>query len=131
MKEISAIVIDDSDSIVAVFSDYLELNGIDVIGCGYNGKDAVYLYKKCKPDIVFLDLVMPKYDGVYALRNIRQIDPNANVIIVTAKVDAETNTELMELKPTAIFHKPFRMDEIMETVTKLSGVYQNLAGIEK
>lgn len=63
----TAIVIDDDHDIVDVFSDILQILQIDVIGKGYDGKEAVELYQKFTPDLVILDLMMPKYDGIYAL----------------------------------------------------------------
>ena len=63
----------DKDT-VSVFKDYLSLKGIDVLGVGYNGKEAVQLYLQLKPDIVFLDHRMPEYNGLYALANIKKIN---------------------------------------------------------
>jgi DNA-binding response OmpR family regulator len=71
---LTAIVIDDDLDLTEVLSELLELHDIRVLGIGYNGKDAVQLYKKYKPDIVFLDLMMPKYDGYYGLAGIKTIN---------------------------------------------------------
>lgn len=50
---LTAIVIDDDHDLTEVLSDLLEFHDIRVLGIGYNGKDAVQLYKKYKPDILF------------------------------------------------------------------------------
>jgi len=59
MKTVSAIVIDDDTSTVDVFTEYLNMIDVAVIGIGYDGKSAVELYAEHKPDMVFLDLMMP------------------------------------------------------------------------
>ncbi len=112
----TSIVVDDDFDTVEVFSEYLELSDINVVGKGYNGKDAVDLYQKLKPDVVFLDVLMPDYDGFYALEKIRKLNPNANVIMVTASLTAQTEDKLKDLNASAIIYKPYDIDNIVETV---------------
>ncbi|MEM4253621.1 MAG: response regulator, partial [Candidatus Nitrosotenuis sp.] len=68
-EQITAIIVDDEKDMTEVFAEYLKIIDVDVLGIGHNGKDAVDLYKRHRPDIVFLDLMMPEYDGLYALEN--------------------------------------------------------------
>ena len=110
----SAIVIDDDIDTVEVFCDYLQIMNVEVVGRGHNGKDGVELYQKYNPDIVFLDLMMPDYDGFYALENIRKINPHAKVVIVTADLREDTAKKLDILKPTEIFIKPYDINKISE-----------------
>jgi two-component system, chemotaxis family, chemotaxis protein CheY len=119
-QNISAIVIDDDKDTVSVFKDYLSLKGIDVVGVGYNGKEAVQLYLKLKPDIVFLDHMMPEYDGLYALSNIKKINASANIVFITADESVEDNQDIIALGPTAILPKPFKIDQVMEVVQKIT-----------
>ena len=116
---ITAIVVDDDQDMVEVFSEYLSINGIDVVGKGNNGKDAVELFLKLKPNFVFLDLVMPEFDGLYALQKIRESDINAKVVIITARRNYGRDV-LNQLKPTAIFLKPFDVKKIPELILNLS-----------
>ena len=116
---IKAIVIDDDIDTVDVFCEYLEIQEVTVIGKGYNGKDAVELYQKFRPDIVFLDSMMPDYDGCYALEKIMQIDRKSKVVMVTADMTADTEQKLTELNATAIVYKPFDINRIMEVIGKL------------
>jgi len=104
---VTSIIVDDDFDTVEVFSEYLELSGINVVGKGYNGKDAVDLYQKLKPDVVFLDVLMPDYDGFYALKKIRQLDHDAKIIMVTASLTAQTSDELKDLNASAIIYKPY------------------------
>lgn len=117
---VTAIVIDDDVDTVDVFCDYLEIKNVQVLGRGYNGKTAVELYKTHKPDIVFLDLMMPEYDGIYALENIRKIDPESKVIVVTADLRDETAIRLSQLRPTRVFIKPYDIEKISQVLATIS-----------
>lgn len=114
-----AIVVDDDMAIVDLLSDFLELNDFEVVGKGYDGRDGINLFEQHKPDVVFLDLVMPNYDGKYSLRQIRKQDPTANVIIVTGESSARHDPTLIALKPSAIVTKPFDIQDILEKTKKL------------
>ncbi|TFH02318.1 MAG: response regulator [Nitrosopumilus sp.] len=117
----SVIVVDDNEDIVYSMSELLEFHGIDVIGKGYNGLDAVDLFNQLHPDVVLLDLMMPKYDGVYALKKIREIDPKSTVLIVTGgAASMSMNDKLTALKPTKILTKPFDVNVLVEMILEES-----------
>jgi len=114
--EDTAIVIDDDKNIVSLFSELLETVEIKVLGQGYDGYQAVELYKKHKPNIVFIDIMMPKSDGFYAIKKIREIDSKVKIIPVTADMQEETQKKLLELKITTIIYKPFDINEIIKLI---------------
>lgn len=116
---ITAIVVDDDQDTVDVFCDYLELKNVNVIGRGRDGKSAVELYQKLKPDVVFLDLMMPEYDGFYGLENIRKENPDAKVVIVTADLRDDTARKLGALKPTRVFIKPYDIEKITQMLARI------------
>ena len=102
-----------------VFCEYLKIHNVNLVGYGYDGKTAVKLYVEKRPDIVFLDLMMPApYDGFFALENIRRVDPSANVVIITADLRAETEEKLERLKPSKIIFKPFNVNEIATVIAE-------------
>jgi CheY-like chemotaxis protein len=101
-----------------MFVDYLEILNVDVWGVGHDGKRAVELYEMHKPDIVFLDLMMPEYDGLYALEGIRKIDPDAKVIVVTADLRKDTEERLNQLRPTEIIYKPYNPEMLKDLLKK-------------
>jgi two-component system chemotaxis response regulator CheY len=111
---LNAIVIDDNFDIVELFCEFLEMQGIKIVGRGYNGKDAEDLYEKSRPDVVFLDIMMPDYDGFYALDNIRRINPRAKVMMVTADLRKETADKLDTYDSISLVYKPFDFDNIMK-----------------
>ena len=118
-KKITAIVIDDDKALASMMVDMLELEGIRVVGTGFNGKDAVKLFKERRPDVVYLDYCMPNYNGAYAFCNIKKIDPNANIIMVTADRNAPYDPELKEVGKIPHIIKPFDINEIMELTNEI------------
>lgn len=99
-----------------VFSDVLEFMGLEVLALGYSGSDAVSLYKKHRPEIAFIDIMMPQTDGFYALEKIREFDPKAKVVAVTADITIETQQRLDDMNVTAIIYKPFDQNEIKKVL---------------
>ena len=111
-------VVDDDIDTVDLFSEYLEIHGIEVVARGYDGKEAVALYEKWKPDISFIDIMMPYYDGFYAIIGIRKIDPNSKIIMVTADLTADTANKLENLN-VSITYKPFEYEDLSNTIEKV------------
>ena len=113
---ITCIVIDDDLNTTKVFSDLLELMGLDVLAIGHDGDDAISLYVKYRPELVFTDIMMPNVDGFYGIKKIREFDPDAKIVAVTADVSEETEKQLRELRITAVICKPFDQREIKQVL---------------
>ena len=119
-KMVKVIVIDDDIDTVEVFCEYLAIKDINVIGRGYDGKAAVDLYDKLRPDIILLDVMMPDYDGFYGLAGIREINPNAKVVMVTADLTSDTEKKLRALNTSAIVYKPYEIDGVIDTIKRIA-----------
>jgi len=113
---IRAIIIDDETDSAEVFAEFLKLKDINVSGLGKNGKEGVELYKQHKPDVVFLDLVMPQFDGFYALEEIKKINPDARVIIITAFLTDMMKKRLDSFGVKDVFQKPYSVKEIANSI---------------
>ena len=116
---IRAVLVDDEKETIQLFSELLTSNGIKVVGKGYNGQDAVFLYQKLKPDVLFLDILMPVYDGIYAIKNIRNNHPDAKIIAIYDKLDVGKEIALNRLKPSEIIREPIDVDDILRKTHKL------------
>jgi len=112
--------VDDEEDIVSVISELLELKGMKVVGKGYNGLEGVQLFEKLHPDLVLLDMMMPQYDGLYALREIRKKDATANIVIITGGYPDSVEDELQSLNPTKILFKPFDVNALTELFSIIS-----------
>lgn len=113
---VGCIIIDDDKNIQNLLSEILELQGISVKGVGNNGQEAVDIFEKQKPDIVFLDVRMPKMNGIEALKKIKQIDPNAKVIMVTADSSKNIKKELLSEGASTVIFKPFKIETIQKAL---------------
>ena len=116
----TAIIIDDDIDTVEVLNDLLEIEGIKVLAKGYNGKEAFEAYQKFSPDLVFLDVMMPLYDGFYALEKIKELNPSSVVIMITADLTHETENRLKILNADATVFKPYDIKTVTETINRLS-----------
>jgi two-component system chemotaxis response regulator CheY len=116
---INCIVIDDDQNILDVFCDILDMVKVNVLATGNNGKEAVELYEKYSPDIVFTDLAMPNYGGVYAVENIKDRNLNAKIIVVTANSN-DYERHLFELLKIPVIFKPFNLTMLEQAIADLS-----------
>jgi len=115
-KQSTVLLIDDDQDAVDIFSDYLEIKGISTVEKCTNAKDAIDTFKKIRPDVVFLDIMMPDLDGFYVLKQIRKIDSTSKIIMVTADKSMETIKKLKEVNPTDVIYKPYDIEQIMRHV---------------
>ncbi len=83
---------------------------------GKNGAEAVELYKSEKPDLVFMDIVMPEKDGTTALGEIRSFDENAVIIIVSSVGTQEQLKKAIQLGAKDFIQKPFEKNQIREII---------------
>ena len=114
------VIVDDNEDITNVMSDILDIGGFNIVGIGHDGKEAVSLYRKHKPDFIFLDVRMPIMNGNQALKEIKDENSNANVIIITADDGTGIIQELKKLNATAIIVKPFKIETIFETIKNIN-----------
>ena len=126
---VSCVVVDDDPDIVDLFCELLELARVEILAKGNNGKQAVKLYEQFQPDVIFTDLSMPKYDGIYAIENIRNQYPDSKIIVLTGDSDDVQTHLLEELKVDFVLFKPFNMHTIKESITVTllnSSISQNI-----
>ncbi|MBZ4038918.1 response regulator [Novilysobacter selenitireducens] len=106
----TALLCDDSRALRMLAARQLDDCGFDVVGEADNGEDAVAQFLKLQPDVVLLDLVMPKRDGKQALREILAHDNQARVVILSslgAQADIE---ECLRLGARSYLQKPIDPD---------------------
>lgn len=108
----TGIIIDDEHDMVETVSDFLKLSGFSIVGTAYNGCDASKLYEQTTPDFVILDMKMPRYDGTYAIKEIKKFNPNAKIFVITGYLEYEHISDQV----SAIFNKPCDMNELVKTI---------------
>jgi two-component system chemotaxis response regulator CheY len=116
----NVMIIDDSDAIRMVLKDILAIDQHNVVAELSNGIDALDKYVKTRPDIVLLDMAMPKKDGLAVLKEIIGFDPMAKIILISASDNQETMKEGINSGAKAYILKPFNFHEVLDTITDVS-----------
>lgn len=113
----TVLVVDDAAFMRMMIRDILAREGY-VIHEAVNGRDAVEKYAELRPDLVTMDITMPEMSGLEALRSIREGDPSARVLMVSAMGQQKMIVEALELGAMDFLVKPFQPTKVLETVKK-------------
>jgi two-component system chemotaxis response regulator CheY len=113
------LITDDSEFMRVIIKTSLkDIPGIEFLEAE-NGDVAVELYREYHPDLVFLDIIMPVKNGVMAMEEIKQLNPNAKIVIVTSVGQNEMVDKAKDLKADGFIPKPFRPDQIQQIFHQL------------
>jgi PAS domain S-box-containing protein len=110
------LIIDDEESIVKFLSMSLKADGYDIV-TAYNGLQGIEVFKKEQPDIVLTDIKMPEMDGLEVLRQIKMIDSESEVIIITGHGDIDSTIAALQRGASDFINKPVR-DEALAVALK-------------
>jgi DNA-binding response OmpR family regulator len=108
------LVIDDEQRIVALVKAYLEQSGYRVVTAG-DGREALFVARREKPDLIILDIMMPHVDGFDFLRQHRK-ETNTPIIMLTAKIEEHDKVLGLELGADDYVSKPFSPRELTARV---------------
>ena len=117
----SALIIDDEELTLRTISRGLRQDGFEVF-TALSGEDGLKLFQVEKPDIILLDIVLPGIDGVEVLRQIKQANATAIVIMMSAYHLVERAVEAMKLGAFDYLVKPFPLDDMMTTLHRAAEV---------
>ncbi|GIW13819.1 MAG: response regulator [Tepidiforma sp.] len=112
------LVVDDAAFMRMRMSKILTEAGYEVIQAE-NGLEALEKYQSVKPDAVLMDITMPEMDGLTALKEIRKVDPNAKVAMVTALGQQQIVLEAVKNGAKDFLVKPAEADRVLAAVSKL------------
>jgi len=111
----TVLVVDDNEDLLDTFSMILKRRGFNVTTAD-NGASAVDKFKEHNFDVTLMDIVMPKMNGVEAFRKIREMDPGAAVILMTAYSEEELIQMARDEGAHHVVHKPIRIDQLIELI---------------
>ncbi len=115
------LVCDDSLLIRRQLKDALEkLGGVEVYEAS-NGEEAVEIYKENFPELVLLDLVMPVLNGLDCLKQIKEIDDNASVVMITSTGTKENLRKALELGAIDFIQKPWKEEQLISALSRIKG----------
>ncbi|OEG00412.1 two-component system response regulator [Vulcanibacillus modesticaldus] len=117
----SILVVDDAAFMRMMIKEILTKNGYEVVGEAGDGAEAIEKYKELKPDLVTMDITMPEKDGIEALKEIKQLDPNAKVIMCSAMGQQAMVIDAITAGAKDFIVKPFQADRVIEAISKALG----------
>lgn len=113
------IVADDVSFMRLMLKNILEEAGYKVIAEATNGEEAVRLFKQYKPDLITMDINMPSLDGIRALLEIKQFDPDARVIMCSAMAQRKLILHVIKGGASDFIVKPVQKEKVLNAIEKL------------
>ena len=117
-KKMTAMVVEDEKVANELLSSTFK-NFFSNVTSAFDGAEALALYEKKQPDIIFVDIIMPTMDGIELSRKIRAINPNQIVIIISASNDIQKISETIEIGVNSFIQKPIDTKKIIELLESI------------
>lgn len=116
------LIVDDSLTARLYLASILRAGGHQVVEQAIDGVDAIAKYAQCHPDVVTMDLHMPRLDGVEATARIIERDPAAKVVVVTSEGRLAEVVRAVRAGAVGYLLKPFEPQRLVEAVNRASGM---------
>lgn len=113
------LIVDDACFMRMTISMMLKRHEFEIVGEAENGAEGFEKYKELRPDIVTMDITMPKMSGLEALKLIREFDPQANVIMVSAMGQELLVKEAVLNGAKSFVVKPFKEEQVVKVIKKV------------
>ena len=119
------LVVEDDVDLIGIYKEILELHGF-IVETASNGEEGVKKFIDVKPSLVVMDGDMPILGGYQAFKQIKEIDTNANVVIVTGFSEFEPKSqEAIKEGLIKVISKPLGVDELLELAKKYTAIKIN------
>jgi len=115
------LIVDDAAFMRMMIKDTLKKNGYENIIEAADGEIAVQTYKLERPDLVLMDITMPNKNGLEALKEIKEIDANAKIVMCSAMGQESMVVEAIRNGAKDFIVKPFKADRVLKTVQGILG----------
>lgn len=111
------LLIDDEEAILRVMSMSLRSDGHEVM-TALSGEEGINVFQEASPDLVLTDIKMPGMDGIDILKNVKEIQPDAEVIIITGHGDIDNAIEALKFGASDFINKPVRDDVLTVAIAR-------------
>jgi two-component system chemotaxis response regulator CheY len=115
------LITDDTAFMRMTLRNILEKNGYKVVGEAEDGQVAVEKYMELRPDLVTMDITMPRMDGITAIKKIMESDPTAKIVVCSAMGQKALVIEALNAGASDFIVKPFQAERIINAVQKVIG----------
>jgi len=113
------LIVDDAAFMRMMLTDILVEKGYEIAGEAEDGEAALGLYKKLKPNLVTMDIVMPGAGGIESIREILKVDSKAKILVVSALGQRALVKEAIEAGAKGFVVKPFSPEKVIEEVENI------------
>lgn len=120
------LIVDDAAFSRSTLKDILAGAGYEIAGLAQDGDEGIFLYEILRPDVVTMDLVMPRRDGLSAIRAIREFDANAQIVVCSALTDAKNVREALLAGARDFIVKPYDARRVAEAVGRAAAARDKL-----
>jgi len=110
------LIVDDAAFMRMMLRNILTKAGYEIVGEAENGKSALDLYKELKPDVVTMDITMPEMNGIEAVKALKQVDPQARVVMISAMGQQAMVMEAVQAGAKDFIVKPFQQDRVLQAI---------------
>jgi two-component system chemotaxis response regulator CheY len=114
----SLLLVDDATYMRRLVGIMAKKGGHEVIGEADSGEKGITLYRDLKPDLVILDILMPDMNGLDVLKKIREINPEARVLMCSASEQTAFVQEAVDSGAAGYIVKPFTQERLNEKITE-------------
>jgi two-component system chemotaxis response regulator CheY len=115
------LIVDDTLFMRTLLKNIIFSGGHTIAGEATDGDDAIVKYRELKPDLVTMDVVMPKMNGIEALKGIRAFDPQAKVIMCTAVGQEQMVKLAIKSGARGYIVKPFQAPKVLDEIKNVLG----------
>jgi CheY-like chemotaxis protein len=112
------LLVDDSESMLHLLCMFMENLGFEPL-VAHDGDEGIAVVRNQHPDLVVSDIHMPNRNGLLLLQDIRQLNPDLPVILITGYMSYKSDLNSISVEPDAFMEKPFTLEQLKETVSRL------------
>lgn len=133
-------IVDDAEYMREMLGDiigsYDALSGYELVGVAADGEEAITKYRELvdtglRPDVVTMDIVMSKMDGITVIKEIRKQDPGAQILAISALDSPNTISRAMKAGATDYITKPFTIHDLMDKIQHVATTAAETGGVEE
>jgi two-component system chemotaxis response regulator CheY len=118
-RSLKLMIVDDSNIMRRRIERSQQFEELQLVGTAGNGEEAVELFKRTDPDVVTMDITMPRMDGIECIGRLVALKPAVRILVISALADKATAVEAMERGANGFLNKPFTDRQLNEAIQEL------------
>jgi two-component system, chemotaxis family, chemotaxis protein CheY len=121
-KALKLMIVDDSNIMRRRIERSQQFEELLVVGSAANGVEAIELFRRTDPDLVTMDITMPRMDGIECIQRLVELKPAVRILVISALADKATAVDAMEKGANGFLNKPFTDRQLNEALAELMRV---------